>query len=150
MFEICKQFFHLPGSNSVSRRVLQNFHFKLRNELDVPQLLPYLNKYHLITPDIHEQLLTLPADHGTKVDRLLAELPRRGERFLQLFIKCLRESVEQDPGTSHGRIADALEEELKLQNTSGIQGILLKLRFKSATHECQECCKVCSVLKFKC
>ena len=110
-------YFHLPGSISVSRRVLQKCHFKLRNELDVPLLLPYLNQYHLISPDVHEQL-TLPATHGTKVDKLLAELPRR-ERFLQRFIECLRESAEREPGTSHGRIADALEEELKLQNTSG-------------------------------
>ena len=110
--------FCLPGrGGSVSERVLQTCHFKLRSELNVPILLPYLNKYRLITADFHEQL-TLQATHAAKVDKLVAELPRSGADFLEHFIQCLRESVEQT-GTSHGELADAIEEELKLQITHG-------------------------------
>ena len=108
----------LTGRSSVSVRVLQKCHFKLRNELNVPSLLPYLNQYRLITTDFHEQL-TLQATHAEKVDKLVAELPRSGTDFLERFIKCLRESVEDEPGTSHGQIAEALEEELKIQATRG-------------------------------
>ena len=111
--------FRLPGSSgSVSERVLQTCHFKLRSELNVPILLPYLNKYHLLTTDFHEEL-TLQATHAAKVDKLVAELHRNGADFLERFIQCLRESVEDELGTSHGQIADALEEELKLQLTRG-------------------------------
>ena len=108
----------LPGRSSVSVRVLQKCHFKLRSELNVTTLLPYLNKYHLITADFHEEL-TLQATHAAKVDRLVAELPRSGRDFLDRFIQCLRESVEEEPGTSHHEIAEALEEELKIQATRG-------------------------------
>ena len=49
----------------------------------------------------------------------MAELPRSGTDFLERFIQCLRQSVEQT-GTSHEQLANALEE-LKLQEleTSG-------------------------------
>ena len=90
----------------------------MRRELNVPSLLPYLNEYHLITADFHEEL-TLQATHAAKVDKLVAELPRNGTDFLERFIQCLRKSVEQT-GTSHEQLANALEE-LKLQQleTSG-------------------------------
>ena len=110
---------HLSANHvSVSVRALQKCHFKLRNELDVSVLLPYLNQYCLITADFHEEL-TLPATHAAKVDKLVAQLPRSGANFLERFIQCLRESVKNEPGTSHGQIADALEEELKIQITRG-------------------------------
>ena len=51
--------------------------------------------------------MTLQATHAAKVDKLVAELPRIGANFLERFIKCLRESVEDEPGTSHGQIAAA-------------------------------------------
>ena len=107
--------FCLPGrGGSVSERVLQTCHFKLRSELNVPILLPYLNKYRLITADFHEQL-TLQATHAAKVDKLVAELPRSGADFLEHFIQCLRESAEvEEVEATHQEIADALEE-LKLQ-----------------------------------
>ena len=111
--------FRLPGSRgSVSERVLQKCHFKLRSELNVPNILPYLNKYRLITADFLEEL-TLQATHAAKVDKLVAELPRSGADFLEHLIQCLRESVEDEPATAHGQLADALEEELKLQITHG-------------------------------
>ena len=68
--------------------------------------------------DVYEELMLPTTTHEMKVDRLMVELPNMGEGFLQNFIKCLRVSVEEEPGTSHGRLADALEEEL-LQNTAG-------------------------------
>ena len=90
----------------------------MRRELNVPILLPYLKEYHLITADLHEELI-LPATHAAKVNKLVAELPRSGADFLERFIQCLRDSVEET-GTSHGLIANSLEE-LKLQEleTSG-------------------------------
>ena len=54
------------------------------------------------------------------MDKLIAELPRTGDNFLECFIKCLRESVVEQPGTSHLEIADAFEEDLKHQNTPGM------------------------------
>ena len=102
----------------MSERVLKKYHFRLRNELNVLSLLPYLNKYHLITAEFHDEL-TLQTTHAVKVDRLVAELPRIGGDFLERFIKCLRESIEEEPATSHGQIADALEEELEFQKTQG-------------------------------
>ena len=102
----------------MSERVLKKCHLRLRNELNVLSLLPYLNKYHLITAEFHDEL-TLQTTHAAKVDRLVAELPRIGGDFLERFIKCLRESIEEEPATSHGHIADALEEELDFQKTHG-------------------------------
>lgn len=105
-------------NSSISERVLQKCHLKLRKELNVPILLPYLNKYHLITADVHEELI-LQTTNATKVERLVAELPRMGDNFLDSFIKCLRDSVEEEPGTCHGQIANELEEELKHQTSPG-------------------------------
>jgi len=53
------------------------------------------------------------------VERLVAELPRSGEDFLERFIKCLRHSAKEEPGTCHEQIADILEEEAKCQNSQG-------------------------------
>ena len=101
------------GSSSVSEKIIQKCHYILRRRLHVIELLPYLNKHHLITADVHEEL-TLPATtHASKVDRLLAELPKKGAGFLECFIKCLRESMEEEPATFHGEIADILEKELQ-------------------------------------
>ena len=47
----------------------------------------------------------------------MAELPKKGPDFLERFIKCLQESLEDESATSHGEIADILEEELQ---TSGV------------------------------
>ena len=81
-------------------------------------LLPYLNKYRLVTPEVYEDL-ALQGANATKVERLMAELPRSGENFLARFIKCLQESARDEPGTCHEQIADVLEEELKLRNSPG-------------------------------
>lgn len=43
----------------------------------------------------------------------MAELPKKGADFLERFIKCLRESLEEEPGSFHEEIADILEEELQ-------------------------------------
>jgi len=82
--------------------------------LNVPTLLPYLNKYRLITADVYEKL-TLQSTNATKVEKLVAELPRSGEDFLERFIKCLRHSAKEEPGTCHEQIADILEEEASSQ-----------------------------------
>ena len=110
--------FITSGNCSASERVLQKCHYKLRKELNVPILLPYLNKYHLITADVHEELI-LQTTNATKVDRLVTELPRMGDNFLDRFVKCLRDSVEEEPGTRHEQIANDLEEELKHPTTPG-------------------------------
>lgn len=44
----------------------------------------------------------------------MAELPMRGVDFLERFIKCLRESVEEEPGNSHEEIAEIFEKELQI------------------------------------
>lgn len=111
--------FHTTGSSSVCERVLQKFHKELRRDLNIPVLLPYLIKYHLITANLEQELELQTTTHDTKVDRLVAELPRKGENSLELFIKCLRESVKEVSGTYHEGIADILEEELELRNTPG-------------------------------
>ena len=108
--------FHTTGSGSVCERVLKKFHKELRRDLNIPALLPYLIKYHLITANLEQELELKTTIHDTKVDRLVAELPRKGEHSLELFIKCLRESAN---GTNHEDIADFLEEELELRNSPG-------------------------------
>ena len=112
-------------SHAVSERVLQKYHFRLRKELDVPILLPYLIKYHMITSDVHEEL-TLQTTNAAKVNKLVAELPRSGEHFLERFIKCLRESEKDEPGTPHKQIADTLEEEQRCQSSPGIVSQVLR------------------------
>ena len=92
----------------------------MQRKLNIPILLPYLNHYHLITADLHEEL-TLEIPHTTKVNRLVTELSRSGADFLERFIQCLQESAEvEEVKATHQEIADALEE-LKLQEleTSG-------------------------------
>jgi len=120
----CPVSFHLKGNRSVSERILRKCQFKLRRELNVPTLLPYLNKYRLITADVYEKL-TLQSTNATKVERLVAELPRSGEDFLERFIKCLRHSAKEEPGTCHEQIADILEEEAKCQNSQGKNNCLI-------------------------
>ena len=89
----------------------------MRRDLNVPVLLPYLNKHHLITADVHEELTLPTATHASKVDRFVAELPKKGADFLEHFIMCLRESMVDEPGTAHGELADILEKELQ---TAGV------------------------------
>ena len=101
------------GSISVSEKVILKHHFVLRRKLNLPVLLPYLNKHHLITAGAHEELSLQATTHSSKVDRLLSELPKKGADFLERFIECLRESLEDEPGTAHGEIADILENELQ-------------------------------------
>jgi len=96
----------------------------LQRELNVPTLLPYLNKYRLITADVYEKL-TLQSTNATKVEKLVAELPKSGEDFLERFIKCLRHSAKEEPGTCHEQIADILEEEAKCQNSQGKNNCLI-------------------------
>lgn len=122
----CPVSFHLKGNRSVSERILRKCRFKLRRELNVPTLLPYLNKYRLITADVYEKL-TLQSTNATKVERLVAELPRSGEDFLERFIKCLRHSAKEEPGTCHEQIADILEEEAKCQYSQGKNNCLILL-----------------------
>ena len=86
----------------------------MRRNLNVPVLLSYLHTHHLITADVYEEL-TLPATHASKVDRLVAELPKKGTDFLKRFVMCLRESIEECP--SHRKVADILEEQLQ---TAGV------------------------------
>ena len=73
----------------------------------------------MITTNLHEEL-TLPTTNAAKVNRLVAELPKRRGDYLEYLIKCLRESVKEEPATSHDKIANVLGKELGHQNTSGI------------------------------
>ena len=92
----------------------------LQRELNVSVLLPYLNKYHMITTNLHDEL-TLPTTiNAAKVNRLMSELPKTRGDYLECLIKCLRESVKEEPATSHDKIANVLEKELGNQSTSGI------------------------------
>ena len=92
----------------------------LQRELNVSVLLPYLNKYHMLTTNLHDEL-TLPTTiNAAKVDKLMSELPKRRGDYLECLIKCLQESVKEEPATSHDKIANVLEEELEHQNTSGM------------------------------
>ena len=92
----------------------------LQRELNVSVLLPYLNKYRMITTDLHDEL-TLPiTTNAAKVDRLVAELLKWRGDYFGCLIKCLRESVKEEPATSHDKIANVLEKELGHQSTSGI------------------------------
>ena len=91
----------------------------LQRELNVSVLLPHLNKHHRITTDLYEEL-TLQTTNAAKVDRLMAELQKRREDYVECLIKCLRESAKEEPATSHAEIANVHEKELEHQNTSGI------------------------------
>ena len=92
----------------------------LQRELNVSVLLPYLNKYHMLTTNLHDEL-TLPTTiNAAKVNRLMSKLPKMRGDYLECLIKCLRESVKEEPATSHDKIANVLEEELEHQNTSGM------------------------------
>ena len=109
----------ITARSSVCGRVLQKFHTELRRDLNIEVLLPYLIKYHLITASFQQELELQTITPNNKVDRLLAELPRKGENSLELFIKCLRESVIDEAGTNHEAIADIFDEELKRRNSPG-------------------------------
>ena len=117
MMSVYVDSFHTTGNSSVCERVLQKFHSELRRDLNIPVLLPYLIKYHLITANVQEELTLPMTTHIAKIDRLVAELPKKGENSLEFFIKCLRDSTNE--ASSHGNIADTLEEEMKLQSVPG-------------------------------
>ena len=117
MMSVYVDSFHTTGSSSVCERVLQKFHKELRRDLNIPVLLLYLSRYHLITANIQEELALPMTTRIAKIDRLVAELPKKGENSLKLFIKCLRDSTNEAP--SHGSIADTLEEEVKLRSAPG-------------------------------
>ena len=58
-------FLFLPIANSsICGRVLQKFHTELRRNLNIPVLLPYLIKYHLITANSQEEL-SLPCNNNS-------------------------------------------------------------------------------------
>ena len=109
--------FHITANSLVCGRILQKFHTELRRDLNIPVLLPYLIKYHLITANIQEELSLPTTTHTAKVDRLVAELPKKGENSLERFIKCLRDSMSEAP--THRNIADIFEEELNLRSAPG-------------------------------
>ena len=108
------------GNVFINGRIIVQKHYPmLQRELNVSVLLPYLNKHHMITTDLYEEL-TLQTTNAAKVDRLVAELQKRREDYVECLIKCLRESAKEEPATSHAEIANVLEKELGHQNTSGI------------------------------
>ena len=110
-----------PGNGFINGRIIiQKHRSMLQRELNVSVLLPYLNKYHMITTDLHDELTLPTTTNAAKVDRLVAELPKRRGDYLEYLIKCLRESVKEEPATSHDKIANVLEKELEHQSTSGI------------------------------
>ena len=92
----------------------------LQRKLNVSVLLPYLNKYHMITTDLHDKLTLQTTTNADKVDSLVAELPKKREDYLECLIKCLRESAKEEPATCHAEIANIIEKEVGHQNTSGI------------------------------
>ena len=92
----------------------------LQRELNVSVLLPYLNKCHMITTNLHDELTLPTTTNAAKVDRLMSELPKMRGDYLECLIKCLQESAKEDPATSHDEIANVLQKELEHQNTSGI------------------------------
>ena len=111
-----------PSGNGFinGRIIVQKHNSMLQRELNVSVLLPYLNKHHMITTDLYEELTLQTTTNAAKVDRLVAELPKRREDYTECLIKCLRESAKEEPATSHAEIANVLEKELRHQNTSGI------------------------------
>ena len=109
------------GNGFINGRIIIQKHLSmLQRELNVSVLLPYLNKYRMITTDLHEELTLQTMTNAAKVDRLVVELSKRGGDYLECLIKCLRESSKEEPATSHAEIANVLEKELGHQNTSGI------------------------------
>ena len=109
------------GNGFINGRIIVQKHFSmLQRELNVSVLLPYLNKHHMITTDLYEELTLQTTTNAAKVDRLVAELLKRREDYTECLIKCLRESAKEEPATSHAEIANVLEKQLRHQNTSGI------------------------------
>ena len=109
------------GNGFINGRIIIQKHLSmLQRELNVSVLLPYLNKHHMISTDLYEELTLQATTNAAKVDRLVAELPKRREDYVECLIKCLRESAKEEPATSHAEIANVLEKELGHQNTSGI------------------------------
>ena len=74
----------------------------------------------MITTNLHDELTLPTTTNAAKVDRLMSELPKRRGDYLECLMKCLRESVKEEPATSHDKIANVFGKELGHQNTSGI------------------------------
>ena len=117
------------GNGFINGKIIIQKHLSmLQRKLNVSVLLPYLNKYRMITTDLHEELTLQTTTNAAKVDRLVVELLKRGGDYLVCLIKCLRESAKEELATSHAEIATVLEKELGRQNTSGIHTVLAKTK----------------------
>ncbi|XP_065906679.1 uncharacterized protein [Dysidea avara] len=85
-------------------RILQDFHYDLRQSLSLPQLIPLLNGQGLLTTEEWEEL-SCKATTLQSIDRLVQILPRKGENAYAKFVNCL-ESESEHP--AHQELADKL------------------------------------------
>ena len=75
-----------PGNGFISGRIIiQKHRSMLQRELNVSVLLPYLNKYHMLTTNLHDEL-TLPiTTNAAKVEGLWLNCQRGGEITCKYF-----------------------------------------------------------------
>ena len=88
---------------------------EVKNNLDVPEIIPHLISQGLLTERDCQILLSNHTTNTEKVHYLLDVLPRK-ERFFTKFLHCL---YQMKSGTAHGDIAMALS--LIYTNTKDMQ-----------------------------
>ena len=93
-------------------------HVILNNLLDVNTILPYMNRYQLLTRDENEKLTNPYTTTSDKVNYLVEILPRKGNGWLDKFILCLDDSTE---GTGHSKIIEELKHAKQLEGEKGYQ-----------------------------
>ena len=94
---------------SLSVTALHRLHNTIRKSVTMNSLIPSLNEENLLTVDDLAILRLSSTTEFEKVDYLVSSLPRKGD-FWDKFIRSLR-NPDSLIGTSHGEVADKLEEE---------------------------------------
>ena len=91
------------------KRILNAVHPSLRSQLNVHQLIPYLNQKGMLTAAEMEDLGKEHLNRERKVDMLILCIQRKGSYSLQCFIDCLKNTTE---ARGHEDLVRKLENEV--------------------------------------
>lgn len=85
---------------AMDRTVLSNCHDMFRQLLDIPEIIPHLAKYDLLTDNDKDKLTNQQTSRSTKIDYVMQILPRKGSGWFEKLINALRES-SRGTGSAH-------------------------------------------------
>ena len=74
--------------------LLKKYQSELVQYIDLPSLIPYLNRHNLLTDDEQEMLLNTQFTERERILKLLALVEKKGKDGFESFLKALEEEPE--------------------------------------------------------